>query len=118
MVRRSRVVHHVKAWLDAKTVSTLIVAAAGLIGTRHEASVKTQTVDDRVTATAQLAVTANEQADTLTKQIAALRAELNALRARARKAGIKQALAEGSPEPITQPNKPGLISRFWHGIFH
>lgn len=117
MVRR-RIAHHLRTWLDGKTLSTLIMAAAGLLGTRHEAAVKTAAVDDRVTATAQLAVIANQRADSLTKQVAALKTEIRVLRARARKVGIKEALAEGPPEPIKQENKPGMLSRFWHGLFH
>lgn len=113
-----KVARHIGAWFDAKTLSTLLVALAGLLGTRHEAAVKINSEDDRVTAVASIAVEATERADSLARQVKLLKIEIAVLKARARAVGIKAALAEGPLAPITQQNKPGAFSRFWHGLFH
>lgn len=118
MVIHKRVTHHVKSWLDGKTISTLLVTLVGILGTRHEELRKTESEDDRVTAVASLAQSANDRDDDLQRQISMLKFQLAVLRARARKAGIKEALAEDTSTPIKQENKPSALSRFWHGLFH
>lgn len=113
---RAKIAHHAAAWFDRKQIGTIIVAALGLLGARHEAEVKRGVVDDRVTGVAALATTANERADTLTAEVASLKHELRALRQKARHAGVVAALADGPPEPVAAPQKPSVVGRLWRVV--
>lgn len=77
--------------VEPKQLVTLAVALCTVLGVRHEAGVRTGQADERVSATASLAVLANERADSLQAQVAWLARRLRRVEART--------LGSGKPKP-------------------
>ena len=109
--------------VEPKQLVTLAVALCTVLGVRHESGVKSGEADQRVTATATLAVLANERADSLEAQLRWLQRRLRRVERRIIEgpgARLADSLFYG-PEPMPvgwQPKRPGDgIARFLRAVF-
>ena len=100
--------------VEPKQLVTLAVALCTVLGVRHEAGVRVGKADERVTATAGLAMTANERADVLDVRLRALERHVRAIE---RGKPVRDTLPVYGPSPAPEGYyRRGFMSRLYHAF--
>ena len=99
--------------VEPKQLVTLAVALSTVLGVRHEAGVNAGRADERVTATASLAMVANQRADSIEFRLRGLERHVRALERKRRLAAGDSLPLYGPAEAPPGYHRRGLLSRLW-----